>query len=239
MFIVDPIQVRKRYNAVTSIWPDTDIWHWETRRGLELALRRFERRNLLPIRGRMLDAGSGGENYFPEAHNRYQIDVADRLLSGKLNAVCASIECLPFAGESFDFVLCVGSVLNYSNLLEAMLELSRVIVRNGILVIDVETTNSAEYWFTEHWDKPIAFVLSEYLGEEEAIWLYSLQSIFATIEAAGMKVVDKMSLHILSVLTYRLFGDRSSWLRRLDTVMNLIPGLRNFGTNIVICCQKT
>lgn len=235
---VDQNHVRQRYNTLAAIWPDTDLWHRETRKGLEWGLRRFEKRKLIPKSGRMLDAGSGGETYFPDAGDRFQIDVAERLLKGQKNAVCASVERIPFVDNSFDFVLCVGSVLNYANLMDAILELSRVLAPSGTLVIDVETTNSVEYLFSGYWGKPTAFVVSEYQGESESIWLYSLSNIYATLNAAGLRVVDKVSVQVLSVLTYWLFGNRSSYLRRCDALANRLPGLRDLGTNAVICCQK-
>lgn len=230
--------VRRRYNSISNIWPVSDVWHYETRKGLDKALKHFNKKCLLPTRGKMLDVGSGGENYFPDWECRYQIDIAENLLKGHSNAICASIENIPFNDSEFDFVICVGSVLNYNNLLDSVLEISRVTRKGGILVFDIETTNSAEYLFTGIYKKDIAFVKSEYQGDEEGIWVYSLNNVFETLDAAGLKALDSVSIHILSVLTYRFIGNASYKLRRLDSIMNFIPFIRNFGTNFVICCQK-
>lgn len=238
MDTVDFNNVRRRYNSISSIWPISDAWHYETRKGLGKALQRFNEKWLLPRKGKMLDAGSGGENYFPNWECRYQIDIAENLLKGNDGAVCASVTNIPFKDSEFDFVLCIGSVLNYTNLLDSILEMSRVVKSGGVIVFDIETTNSAEYFFTKIYKKDIAFVISEYQGDGEGIWVYSLDNVFATLNASGLKTLDSVGVHILSVLTYRFLGDASSKLRCFDGIMNSIPVIRNFGTNFVICCQK-
>lgn len=52
---------------------------------------------------------------------------------------------LPFAENSIDNILCVGSVLNYCDAIAAISEFNRVLKYNGHLILEYESSWGFEY----------------------------------------------------------------------------------------------
>lgn len=234
--------VRQRYNSLEEIWPKDDFWHWETRQGLQSTLSRFVKKHKISSRIALLDAGGGDGTTFSIASPlRVNMDIAEKKLCNDACAapVCGNIEGMPFANGAFDVVLCLGSVINYTNILSSFIELSRVLSKGGYLIVDIETSNSAEYLFTKHWRKSIAMTRPVYQGCEEPIWVYSFKNVKDTVAAVDLALLDVSYIHIISSLAGLLVSDEiASKFRKFDALAGRIPVIRSFASNSIICCRK-
>lgn len=101
---------------------------------------------------RILDAGCGAGVFMKEllgfGYSVVGIDLSDNMLKqarrliknyGPDKALCmqADVEQLPFDDDSFDVVLCVGVLSYIKNDAEAIHEISRVVMNDGIVIIAI------------------------------------------------------------------------------------------------------
>lgn len=99
------------YNSLDNVWPNKSTWYDYTRKKIS----NFLANKLKAITNednKILNAGSGGTTYDIKG-NYYHVDVANKRIEDLKNSFVASVENMPFESETFDFVICVGSVINY------------------------------------------------------------------------------------------------------------------------------
>ena len=204
-----------------AIWHKQDRWNSHKRAGIE----RFVTDKCMPILGgarTILNAGSGGEPYGWMPTHSINTDLfleqVKRLSRGVVSDICR----LPFADATFDLNICVGSVLNYVSLLEALAELSRSLKRRGHLIIHFESSNSFEQWFTPNWNKSVARITTINSGRVDKIWVYSPKFVVEVLASFGLQVRQRDSFHIASAMASRLgqkqdraarFGNFDGWLK--------------------------
>lgn len=233
--------VRSKYNTNEEIWEPSDTWHaWsrqQIRKELAIVEKDFATRAGEPNL-RVLDLGSGGECYFSHTGERVEVDLADRRLIGRPGAVCCSAERLALATDSVDLVICVGSVLNYCSLEEAVAEIARVARPDCVLTLHVELSNSWEFFGTRAWRRSVAFVESFYKGKER-YWVYSDDFVRRTLERRGFRLQRASYFHFLSSLAYRLTGNAglSSRLAPFDRLISWTPGHRAAADSVIYVCR--
>lgn len=104
----------------------------------------------------------------------YHIDIAENKINQTFHHVVGNIEEMPFNNESFDIVICVGSVLNYCDSLKAINELSRVLRKNGTLILEFENSYSFEYRDTSSYKSNLGIITTSYFDTPHKMWVYSL-----------------------------------------------------------------
>jgi SAM-dependent methyltransferase len=145
---IDPAEVAKRYNALKIIIDADDKWHLAT----EKVMSDFIHASIEIIPNfeslKILNAGSAGNSFGLKENNMIHVDVANKHIAHLPNSVVADIASLPFENNSFDLIICVGSVLNYCDPLRVIDEFQRVLKANGYLIIEFENSN-LNYYLSE------------------------------------------------------------------------------------------
>ena len=93
------------------------------------------------------------------------LDLARPKASSRLVLRQANARSLPFADESFDYVLCIDVLPHLLDPMEAVLEARRVLRPGGTLLVDV--TNSNPFW---------TLAYPSYVGRRPGRWIQVFQS---------------------------------------------------------------
>lgn len=195
---MDTDEIKKMYNKVEEIWPKDDKWHNYIKFIIESKLYKWI--DSKP-QSYILNAGSGGTEY--DILGRVcHLDIADEKISKKKDFIVSSIENIPIENNTFDYIICVGSVINYSrNISKVLNELVRVLKPGGKLILEYERANSAELLFNKH-HKDDCFY-QEYLfnGATHGIWLYSDKLIDKILkDSLNLKLKKQFRFHSLSAV---------------------------------------
>lgn len=232
---VDINKVREFYNSTPEIWSPTDHWHqWSY----------YQLKNYLShIRflgsEHVLNAGSGGNSYGIEC-NMTHVDIAEEKLKGIPNSVISSVEAMPFSSEIFDKIICVGSVINYCDASAVIAEFSRVLKRNGNLILEFESSGGFEYKGMPIYKKSAGVVTVKFQGEDHVQWLYSLPYIKKLLVANSFSIDDIFPYQILSSLALHFSKDESSAVRfsRFDKIARKLPWIAAHANNFILYCRK-
>lgn len=230
--------VVQKYNRLTKIWADGDLWHARMREDIISAVRRAARYQKKPP-GVVIDVGSGGLAQDIECLNYIQVDIAYQKLVGARFAVCADAQRLPFADNVADQVICVGSVVNYCSLFELVSELNRIARRGAHIILHAELSNSLELLFSKHFRSNATFLTTVYQGEER-LWLYSRRNIRNALAAVGLRIVEERYFHILSALAQKVVRDRNraARLTKLDRLIGRLSAIGAVADNVVFICER-
>ncbi|WP_420969338.1 methyltransferase domain-containing protein [Bradyrhizobium sp. B120] len=193
-------ELRNRYD-VDSI--EEDPWHTYT--GLRTASLLA---NVLPGIGlsgvRVLNAGAGVYAIPVPSEDQFFVDLFAAPMKGRKNAVCASIEQLPFGEAVFECVVCVGEVLSYCDPAAALREFARILSPKGHLVFDFGSTHSIVHWRTDLFGRAADILTDQYNGSSEKVWRYSPSYIRGLLEANGFGIRQTHGIHTWSAVAKRL-----------------------------------
>lgn len=230
----DAEKVKTFYNNIENVWGD-DPWHQYSQK----VLCRYISSCVCFQNSIVLNAGSAGNAYNIDCNVMYHVDIADEKIKGVKNAVVASIENLPFEAETFDNILCVGSVLNYCDAVSAISELSRVTKIGGNLVIEFESSWGLEYAGTDYYKKDACVISTEYIENSHVQWLYSHFYIAKILEVYGFKIEHSIPYHITDGFFSRFMCDQKAvTLTKIDWALCSLPYFKNHGNNYIFSCSK-
>lgn len=171
----DANEIKAFYERVDTEWPKNDKWHNLNQKEIKKFIYRVPLQNC-----KILNAGSGGNNYDLNV-DMYHVDVAESKIKNYKNHIVSNIENMPFDDNSFDIVICVGSVLNYCDALKAINEMARVLSKNGLLILEFENSYSFEFKNTKAYKANAAVVTTNYFNTPHRMWVYSLDYCAKTI----------------------------------------------------------
>jgi len=239
--MIDEEKVRDLYNNLEVIWDQRDCWHFHTYSIINRSLQDFfKQQNREGTLGKVLLAGSGGNAYGTHSEQVIHLDIAENLLKNVSNAVVGSVTCCPFQDNSFDTIICVGSVLNYVDAMETIREFSRILKDGGKLILEFESSESFEYLFTEPYKKSVGLANTFYRFKEEKIWVYSFDYIKSITEHYFFSINKEESIHLISPLIYRLTKKEkfSSKFSSLDKILSYFDFFRKRACNKIIYLDK-
>lgn len=232
---IDPENVAKYYNELPSVWPECDSWYLYTRR--EIA--KFIQQNPFEKTDYILNAGAGDLDY--DIHGKvHHVDIAEEKIKDRPLHTVANIENLPFANNSFNGIVCVGSVLNYCDAIAAISELSRVLCNGGKMILEFESSCSYEFLGKSTFAKDAELALFTYQGQPHQNWIFSPTYIKTILNQNGLQVRNKRYIHILSSLALH-FGkteEEASKFAKYDKIVRWFPVLNSHGSNIILVCIK-
>jgi len=234
---IDLNEIRQFYNDVESVWSEQDEWHM------------YSKKQILNFIGKcgflentyILNAGSGGSDYNLKYKQMLHVDIAENKIKDKEHYLVSSIENLPVSTNSFDNVICVGSVINYCDPMCAVSELSRVLKHSGYLILEFESSWGFEYAKCSNIYKQDAVVAKiEYLGEHHNQWLFSPKYIKGILKIHKFSIIKEHKFHILSGMFSKSKNDTESVksAERFDKFMRFIPYTGNRANNIIYLCKK-
>ena len=232
---IEPSEVAKYYSKVKSVWPDNEPWYQHTREEIS----RFITKHPFYERDYVLNAGCGDIDYDIKGTVHY-VDIAENKIKDKPNYTVANIENLPFESNTFDGVVCVGSVLNYCDAIAAISELSRVLRPKGWLILEFESSKSFEYLNTPAHSADAHIVITTYQGEPHKIWVYSPRYIKSIIKQHGLSICKEHFFHVFSTLAFH-YGkseDDAAFYAKYDPFSILLPFVRKQGCNLILLCEK-
>ena len=152
----------------------------------------------------ILNAGSDGVDYGIKDGIMTHLDIVDRSINMYENYLVASIDCIPCDSNSFDVVICVGSVLNYADIILSIKELCRVLKPSGTLILKFERSNSSEFIFTKNRHKNVVFCDEKYGNQHHKYWVFDEKFVSHALQHYDMICMKKFRFHIISSLILRL-----------------------------------
>ena len=237
---IDPDEVRSFYNLLPRIYDPADLWHQSTRAWIRGFLQDHHSIVSLSESGRVLNAGSGGEDCtFPE-ESTYHLDLSERRLPDNPRSVVGDLHSPPFEDEFFDIAVCVGSVINYCDAAVVIASLNRVLKQSGFLFLEFECTSSFDYLLKPGFSRSTALVTTFYNNQKVRLWAYGEPYVRAMLKANGFNAIAHSRAHILSPLVYRLTNsvNWSAKFAMYDKFVRRIPVLSRHCSNVIFLCEK-
>jgi SAM-dependent methyltransferase len=231
-------EVKLKFNALKDIWAESDRWHKYTSEKIKEFLLKYTPKYFTKD-SYLLNAGSGGNDY-GIIYKQMHVDIAENKLKHVDLFTVSDICNLPFTDALFDGCICVGSVLNYCDLIPAIQELSRVIKPNGYLFLEYESSRNFEFLWTEIFNANAAICQTFYQGTKEKLWVYSPRYFNQVINVNNLKIFHIEPFHIASSMIYPILKKEkiSSLLSVLDPLLSRFPFVKNYSSNIILICQK-
>lgn len=186
----------------------------------------------------LLNAGSGVYAVTELRWRELVLDLFAAPLRGRRDAVCGSIEALPFRSRQFGAVVCVGEVLAYCDPATALTEFARTLAPAGVLVIDFRSTRSARCWLRSSYGRAVDLVTDEYNGEPELTWIYDPRYIERLLEKTGFLVREVLGTHTWSSIA-RSLGLTSSSATRIEQSLYPLALLQGCADLITIVAERT
>ncbi len=228
-------KVKEFYEKVPDVWPVKDEWHKYSKKRIESYLSRRVIDNSLYI----LNAGSGGNTYGLQ-NSMHHFDIAKNKIEHFKEFTVGTIEALPFENETFDIVICVGSVINYTDAFLSIQEISRVLKYQGMLILEFESSWGLEYLNTDNFKKNATIVEVNYYNEKHKQWIYSPNYLLKILKNNDLKICRKERFHILSSYIYSKCRDEnhSAKYTKYDNLLKRIPYINLHSNNVIYECRK-
>lgn len=218
-------------------WPDNDIWHAYTHKTLYKKVQDYLHKLQLNKSQVVLNAGCGKTTYSIDA-TIIHMDIVKEYVDSFKNYIVGSVEQIPLANSSVDCVICVGSVLNYVDIQKAIFEFSRVLKPNGILILEFERSNSAEFLFTKKYAKTVFVQAYQYNNQTHYLWMYNEKFVLQLAQYYKFVCDKKYRYHTISSLLFRL-GVREEKAAKYSVLDNLTqPFSYPFSHNEILILKK-
>ncbi len=230
-----------RFGGNDEIWKNGNTWSSHIRAVVDKRIGEFFDKFPTDCVSLILNAGSGGTTYSNIPLKIVDCDLMLSRLDSKNMSVCANIENLPFPDAIFSHVLCVGSVINYADPVRCIQELSRVLVKGGVLLIDYDSSKSWEFIFTNSFNKAISLINTFYNDSEDIIYVYSPKYIKSLLLSNELKIIKEYTYHNLSSLLYLFTKNEkfSGLFGSADYVSSKLPIFRSLSSSRILFIKKT
>jgi len=234
---LDKNAIKNFYENIENIWPQNNPWFSYLKSGIEKYIKKYCKSSDNPY---ILNAGSGGNDYGISSDNMYHVDIAEKNIAHLKNASVASIEDLTFSDGMFDYIICVGSVLNYCDAIKAISQMSRVLKKNGKLILEFDNSFNFEYSGGKEYGKSAAIVDKNFMNQPHNLWIYSYDYIKRILKDYSFGILNFSALHILSAWYYKRCKNENiaAKLAKFDHILQFIPYFKKRANNIILLCRK-
>ena len=182
-----------------------DAWHAYCQRVVHKTARRWYYAFGKHRGSRVLNAGSGGSDY-DITESMIHLDLFERKIAHCKDHLVADIGNIPAADNSFDVILCIGSVLNYADPLSGIREFSRILRAGGLLILEYERSASPEYSRENPFQRNCCRVKTFYGEAPTYLWVYGDGFVDGLLSAFGFARIAEERFHILSSIVYAISG---------------------------------
>lgn len=228
-------EVKDFYNKVNDVWANTP-WYKYSKEQIQKHINKLN----ISLDKLILNAGSGGNSYGIVSNNLIHVDIAGDKLKNISNSVVASIEKLPFDDNTFDIIICVGSVLNYCDCIGGISELLRVLKYNGILLLEYESSWGFEYKFNKVYKKDASLICLTYIEQNHKQWLYSPRYVNKAITMCGGKILYQTGFHLSSGIIANFTDNDTICVKfnKFDGILGRLPYINKHYSNNVLKITK-
>lgn len=237
---IDLFEVSKTYNSMAEIWDLNDTWHWITHEMIMSFI--WKSINEIPNNKniKILNAGSAGNSYGLNEKNIVHTDIAKNKIRHLPNSILSNIEDIPLKSNSFDLIICVGSVINYCDPIRVFDEFNRLLIRKGHIIIEFESSCTFELLGKENFNKKVVLTDTFYNGGIERLWYFSELYIQELASNFNLKIYDRNKCHLVSPLIYRLLKKEkfAAHFAKLDDIFLKIPLVNRFASNVIYLLKK-
>jgi len=231
-------EILNEFNNDNEIWPKEDKWHTYTQKNIQDFI--SSNQGLINDAGLIINAGSAGENYGISDQKTLHIDIAEHKIISKPQHLVSNLESISLQSNYADIIICVGSVINYSDASRIINELSRLLKVNGYLILEFENSNTLELLLSREFNANVTFRKTFYRYIESKIWYYSEDWIEKILNTSDIIVIKRLRWHIISALILGICkkGNFSSRFSCLDKFARKIPLVRRNSSNVIFLCKK-
>lgn len=222
-------------------WPEDDKWHLYSRDFAHSYTKNKIRSTINLNAGRLLlNIGSGGYSYGLEEYEMIHQDIVEENIKNKKKYIVGTAEQIDVESNSIDACICIGSVINYCDPIKVIQECYRVLKKDGVLILDFETTHNYELIFTSQFNQCACLVETFYRGEKEVFWAYKYKYIRVLLDSFSFTILEKVPYHLMSSLVYRLTKNenKAAWYTKYDKCMRVIPLLNNLSSAVLLTAKK-
>ncbi|HEV2692507.1 MAG TPA: methyltransferase domain-containing protein [Verrucomicrobiae bacterium] len=208
----EPCKLAARYDVEQF---SEDAWHAYSGGQTAKFLRIHIKANP-PEASLLLNAGAGVYDIGIPGWTEIPFDLFDAPIRNRPNAVCGSVEKMPFQSAMFNAVVCVGEVLGYCDPHKAIQEFARVLKPGGIVVCDFGSTKSLRRCFNQEYGRAADLVTDQYNDSPEPIWVYDPAYIHSHLKAAGFRIAAVYGTHTWSAIARKMGvgGERAMKIQR-------------------------
>jgi SAM-dependent methyltransferase len=227
-------ELEQRYDVPSM---QEDAWHSysdDRTRGLVTRFLAFEGGSHSLV---LLNAGAGVHRLHLEGWSEVAVDIFDAPIRNHANAVCASVEDLPFNDKSFDAIVCIGEVLAYCDPAKSFTEFARVIKPNKKLICDFGNSRSPRHWMTAQYGKAAALVTVDYNGTPERTWVYDPAYISKVLRDRGFVVRNTDGIHRWSTFARRVGLGIDSALS-LERLLSSLPLGKGWSDTMMVVADR-
>ena len=225
------------YELMEHPWPEADIWSTHTKHSIADFVREFA----ADANGLIFNAGCGGNDYGLSSRTPcINLDISLRQCRTLPRAVVGDVEHIPLPSDVFDVTMCVGAVINYVEPEKAIPELIRVTKPGGLILVDFESSCSAEIMFSRHWRKPVSVIERMYVDHMDKTYLFSPGHIRNIFERSRSEVVKVRSYHTATAMWERIFikAHIPKAAYSIDKFASNLPGIGWLGSSVIFACRK-
>jgi SAM-dependent methyltransferase len=188
---------------------------------------------------RILNAGSGGRNYGLSAA-MIHLDLFESKVHDLEARLVANVGDIPLPTGSFDMVICVGSVINYADPIQAIGEVARVLRIGGLLILEYERSASFEYLWLQKASGACVRVKSFYGSFETYLWVYGDGFVNGLLAASGFRLLAERRFHALSSLALAITKSPriATWFTTGDSLWAQMWPLKLIASNRILALEK-
>ncbi len=234
-----PSAVKERYRN-SERWQKSDDWHRFTALQIKTQITQAWTTFDTEPPSAVLNVGAGNNDLDLCPPSTINVDILESRVAMLPNPLVASVEDLPVADDSIDTVICVSSVIDYCDAARAVSELARVLRPGGKLLLEFESSRSAELIGQRAFGQAASVAESFYAGDPETVWVYSPEYISNLLTSAGLAIEKCIPIHIASpwvlLLTRRL--GPAVFAAKLDVFFRELPLLSRWASNRLLFCKK-
>jgi len=236
---LDPEAVRRRFISVEG-YATIDPWHRFTADRIRREVRSLWESLHLTKDSVVLNAGAGNNDLGLCPPSTIHLDLSACGIELLPNGIVGNVESIPLEAHAVDLILCVGSVINYCDAAAAISEFSRILKPGCHLVLEFDSSRSAELWRQPAFGRSAVAAETFYRDRPETVWVYTPQYIVSLLSASGLTVLRRRAIHIASPWALLLTNNPRMATRfaNLDWALQHVPLVSRWASNHVLFCRK-